>query len=86
MAFSSYALSDRHCVMTKNSPAYLDKLLLASGIISGISGLFNVVVVLPLLAILTIERLFYAFPQGRGVVGNHTHDTTIRDTRPAWGP
>lgn len=86
MAFSSYALSDRHCVMTKTSPAYLDKLLLASGIISGISGLFNVVVVFPLLAILTIECLFHVFPQGRRIVGDHTHDTTIRDTRPTWGP
>jgi hypothetical protein len=86
MAFTSYALSDRHCVMTKNSPAYVDKLLLASGIISGISGLFNVIVVLPLVAILIIDCLFRLFPQGRGVVGNHTHDSTIRDPCATGGP
>ena len=42
---TSYILSDRHDVVTDKSPAYLDKLLLATGIISGCSGLFNITAV-----------------------------------------
>ena len=41
-------LSDRHCIVTDRTPKYMDKLLLATGIISGCSGLFNITAVLSL--------------------------------------
>jgi hypothetical protein len=45
IAITSYMLSDRHCIITDRTPQYMDKLLLATGIISGCSGLFNITAV-----------------------------------------
>ena len=42
MVFTSYLFADRHCMAHETEPPYLDKLLLAAGIISGVSGLFNI--------------------------------------------
>lgn len=46
MFFTSYLFADRHCLSHETEPPYLDKLLLAAGIISGCSGLFNILAVL----------------------------------------
>lgn len=43
--FTSYFLSDHHFLLHEDSPPYLEKLLLAAGIISGISGFFNIIAV-----------------------------------------
>jgi hypothetical protein len=45
MVFTSYLFADRHCLAHETEPPYLDKLLLATGIISGISGLLNILAV-----------------------------------------
>ena len=42
MVFTSYLFADRHCLTHETEPPYMDKLLLAAGIISGVSGLFNI--------------------------------------------
>ena len=47
-AIASYMLADRDCNITSDSPAYLEKLLLATGILSFCSGLFNISAVCPL--------------------------------------
>jgi hypothetical protein len=82
IAFASYMFSDRHCVVTKKSPAFLDKLLLATGIISGLSALFNIAVVYPTISILTAEHLFHILSQG-GNSRDYSYDTPIRDTCPS---
>lgn len=43
--FTSYLLSDHHFLVHEDTPPYIEKLLLAAGIISGISGFFNIVAV-----------------------------------------
>ena len=65
MFFTSYLFSDRHCLLHETRPAYLDKLLLATGIISGISGLFNILAVsFPLIHVSHTEFLL-PWVQGR---------------------
>jgi hypothetical protein len=78
---ASYMFSDRHCVITTDSPAYLHKLLLATGIILGVSGFFNITAVLPVLA----QRLMTVYPVSRIEGRKDEDDQTIWNTGAGYG-
>jgi len=76
---TSYLLADRHCIVVEKSPAYLDRLLLAAGIISGCSGFFNILTVLPFVIWYNLQSFFFRGSKPGKIRTIRQHGTPVPD-------